>query len=144
MDPVCTPNSCLPFNANVHVILQVLTGAFFAVLFLQSGLDKVSDRKGNLHWLSGHFGKSPLKRMVPLLLSVITLLELSSGTLSLAGIAVLLIKQCDYWLFWGNLAAAVSLLCLFFGQRMAKDYAGAQNLVSYFIVAIIGLWLCGS
>src|ERR1043166_7251599 len=143
MDPVCTPDSCLPFNAHVHVILQALVSAFFAVLFLQSGSDKVSDRKGNLEWLKGHFGKSPLKGVVPLLLTLITLLELTAGTLSAAGIAVLLIKQCDYWMFWGNLAAAVTLLCLFFGQRMARDYAGAQSLVSYFIVALIGLWLCG-
>jgi hypothetical protein len=140
----CTPSSCLPFNANVHAILQVLISGFFAVLFLQSGLDKVSDRKGNLEWLTGHFGKSPLKGMVPLLLGVMTLLELAAGTLSFAGIAVLLIRQCDYWMFWGNLLAAVSLLCLFFGQRMAKDYPGAQSLVSYFIVALLGIWLCGA
>jgi hypothetical protein len=140
---ICTPDSCTPFNANIHTILQVLVSAFFMILFLQSGFDKVSNRKGNLEWLGGHFAKSPLKGMVPLLLTVITLLELAAGTFSAAGIVVLLVNQCDYWLFWGNLLAAVSLLCLFFGQRMAKDYAGAQGLVGYFIVALAGLWLCG-
>jgi len=32
---------------------------------------------------------------------------------------------------------------LFFGQRIAKDYAGASGLVSYFIVAVVGLLLLG-
>jgi hypothetical protein len=28
---------------------------------------------------------------------------------------------------------------LFFGQRMAKDYAGAANIPGYFVVCLIGL-----
>jgi uncharacterized membrane protein YraQ (UPF0718 family) len=38
---------------------------------------------------------------------------------------------------------ALSLVFLFFGQRIAKDYTGAGGLVSYFIAAIIGLLLLG-
>ena len=30
---------------------------------------------------------------------------------------------------------------LFFGQRLAKDYAGAATLVPYFILAVLGIWL---
>lgn len=138
----CTANTCLPPNANVHMILQVLVAAFFSILFLQSGMDKVSDRKGNLEWLTGHFSKSPLKSGVPMLLSVMTLLELAAGLFNLGGMGVLLLQKCDYWLFWGNILAASSFLCLFLGQRLAKDYAGAQSLVPYFIVSLIGLWLC--
>lgn len=136
----CTSYFC--GQENIKIIMQMLVSAFFAILFLQSGFDKISDRKGNLAWMAPHFEKSPLKGMVPFLFTIITLLELAAGTLSLAGIAVLLIRHCDYWMFWGNLFSAVSLLCLFFGQRLAKDYAGAQSLVSYFIVALAGLWLC--
>ena len=80
--------------------------------------------------------------MVPAMLFIMTIIELAAGTLSLVGIAVLLIKHCDYWMFWGNLLAAKALLLLFLGQRIAKDYAGAQSLVSYFIVALFGIWLC--
>jgi hypothetical protein len=39
--------------------------------------------------------------------------------------------------FYAAVCSAVSLLMLFFGQRMAKDYAGAAALVPYFIVIII-------
>ena len=46
-------------------LLQAFVSAFLAILFLQSGIDKVVDRRGNLEWLKGHFAKSPLAGMVP-------------------------------------------------------------------------------
>src|SRR4051812_31873080 len=98
----CTSDTCLPPNANVHMILQVLIAVFFSILFLQSGIDKLGDRKGNLAWLGAHFAKSPLGGAVPLLLSVMTLLELAAGLFNLVGTGVLLLQKCDYWLFWGN------------------------------------------
>ena len=45
----------------VFLIVQVLAVSFLAILFLQSGLDKVVDKKGNLDWLSSHFANSPFK-----------------------------------------------------------------------------------
>jgi diacylglycerol kinase len=41
------------------------------------------------------------------------------------------------------LFALIALLCLFFGQRLAKDYGGAMVLTSYYAVAILGLILLG-
>ena len=35
----------------VFFIVQILSVSFLAILFLQSGLDKVLDKKGNLDWL---------------------------------------------------------------------------------------------
>jgi len=35
-------------------ILQILTSAFLGILFLQSGIDKIVDRRGNLEFLQGH------------------------------------------------------------------------------------------
>lgn len=137
----CAQNTCSP-GSNIEMVMKILVAAFLAILFLQSGLDKVNDRKGNLEWLKGHFSNSPLKSFVPLLLTMITILELASGTLSVSGIISLVWKQCDYWIFWGCLLSSVSILCLFLGQRVAKDYAGAQSLVAYFIVTLVGLWLC--
>ena len=51
--------------ANVSWLLQILVSAFFAILFLQSAIDKIVDRRGNLEFLQGHFAKSPLAGMVP-------------------------------------------------------------------------------
>ena len=52
------PNVHSPETASY--ILQILVSAFLAVLFLQSGLDKVVDRKGNREYLNAHFARSPL------------------------------------------------------------------------------------
>src|SRR6476620_8199991 len=119
--------------------MQVLTAAFLAILFLQSGIDKIIDRRGNLEWLTGHFAKSPLARMVPMLLGVITLLELLSGALSAVGCALVLLRNDPTIAFYGVVLSGFSLIALFFGQRMAKDYPGAGTLVPYFLVVIAGL-----
>ena len=37
--------------------------------------------------------------------------------------------------------SAISLIALFFGQRMAKDYAGAAVLVPYFLLALSAIYL---
>ena len=50
--------------------MQILASAFLAILFLQSGIDKVIYRRGNLEWLTGHFAKSPLAGIVPALLDL--------------------------------------------------------------------------
>ena len=132
------------FHASVGAlfVLQLLVSAFFGILFLQSGIDKIVDRRGNLEWLSGHFAKSPLAGMVPLLLSVITILELSAGTLSAIGCLIVLLRHDATIAFYGAILAGLALLALFFGQRMAKDYAGAGALVPYFLVVIAAIiWL---
>src|SRR4051812_39479386 len=91
-------------------IAPLLVAAFLAVLFLQSGFDKVLDRRGNLDWLTGHFAKSPLAKMVPLLLSVITLLEIASGILSAVGFVAILLGKSHTMAFWGAALSGVSLL----------------------------------
>ncbi|RKH14386.1 DoxX family protein [Corallococcus sp. CA047B] len=120
---------------------QLLCAAFLAILFLQSGLDKVVDWKGNLGWLTGHFAKSPLKGMVTPMLAVITLMELAAGALSAAGAVALVATGSPFLAYLGAVLSAVSLLALFFGQRMAKEYAGAAVLVPYFVVALAGVYL---
>src|SRR3954465_6998609 len=105
-------------------LIQIFSSAFLAILFLQSAIDNLVDRRGNLEWLTGHFSKSPLAGFVPLLLLVITLLELAAGLLSGIGAVELLLSRNSLPAFWGACLAVIALLCLFLGQRMAKDYPG--------------------
>lgn len=122
--------------------LQVLISAFFAILFLQSGIDKLIDRRGNLEWLTGHFAKSPLAGTVPLLLGIITIMELAAGALSALGCVMILLRHGPTIAFYGVFLSGLALLALFFGQRMAKEYPGAASLVPYFLVVIAGvIWL---
>lgn len=115
---------------------------FHAIVFLQSGLDKIFNFKGNLEWLSGHFAESPLKGMVPFLVVSLTILEMSAGLASVAGV-LFAFGMCSIACFQLSVVLALlSYLALFFGQRMAKDYAGAATIVSYFTVAIIAAFYC--
>jgi diacylglycerol kinase len=132
---------CLDLAEESTWLLQILVSAFLAVLFLQSGIDKVVDRRGNLEFLQGHFAKSPLAGVVPLLVTVITILEIAAGTLSALGCALIVVTSISTAAFYGAVTAGVSILALFFGQRIAKDYAGAAILVPYFLLALVAIYL---
>jgi hypothetical protein len=116
---------------------------FFTIAFLQSAVDKWLDSKGNLEFLGGHFAQSPLRTMVPLLFWTITVLESIAGMLCGVGALLLLFGAGTAVAFLGLVFALISLLCLFFGQRLAKEYGGAVVLANYFAVALLGLLLLG-
>ncbi len=128
-------------SAGALLLAQILVAAFLAILFLQSALDKFVDRAGNLAWLTGHFAKTPLRGFVPLLLTLITLLELSAGLLTALGFVMLLLRHSSLLAFVGAVVSAVAVVALFFGQRIAKEYAGAATLVPYFILSIGAIFL---
>ena len=122
-------------------LLQAFISAFLAILFLQSGIDKIIDRRGNLDWLTGHFAKSPLAGMVPAMVTAITIIELAAGASSAIGCVFVLLARNSTFAFYGAVLAAISIIALFFGQRMAKDYAGAATLVPYFLLALVAIYL---
>jgi len=126
---------------NSSWLLQILVSAFLATLFLQSGIDKVVDRRGNVEFLRGHFAKSPLAGMVRMLVTLITILEVLAGVLSAIGCVVILAAHNSIIAFYGGVTSAVAVLALFFGQRMAKDYAGAAVLVAYFLLCLVAIYL---
>ena len=122
-------------------LLQLLVSAFLAILFLQSGIDKIVDRQGNLQWLSGHFAKSPLAGLVPLMFGVLAIIELAAGLLSGIGFLALLFVHNPTIAFYGAIVSAIGIVCLFFGQRMAKEYPGAAVLVPYFLLTLVAIYL---
>ena len=122
-------------------LLQLLVSLFLAILFLQSGIDKIVDRQGNLEWLKSHFAKSPLAGTVPLLFAALTIIEVAAGLLSGIGFLALLFAHNPTIAFYGAIVSAIGILCLFFGQRMAKEYAGAAVLVPYFLLTLVAIYL---
>jgi uncharacterized membrane protein YphA (DoxX/SURF4 family) len=125
-------------------LLQIFVSAFLAILFLQSGIDKVVDRRGNLEWLKEHFAKSQLSGFVPVLLTAITILETAAGALSAIGCVVIIFARDSTVAFYGATVSAIATISLFFGQRMAKDYAGAAVLVPYFLLVLSAIYLLAS
>jgi hypothetical protein len=122
-------------------LTQIFSSAFLAILFLQSWIDKIVDLRGNLEWLKGHFAKSPLAGGVPVLLTAIMLLELAAGALSAIGCLMLIVSRETTLAFYGAVISAVAIIALFFGQRMAKEYAGAAVLVPYFLLTLVTIYL---
>ena len=120
--------------------LTLLAPAFFAILFLQSGIDKVVDWKGNYEYHTKQFATSPLKNVTLPILIMLTVMEISCGLLSLAGVITVVVKGESLISFYACSLASVNFLCLFFGLRMSKDYRGAAGLVPYFVVSLLGIY----
>lgn len=125
------------------LVAQVLASAFLAVLFLQSGLDKVFDWKGNKEYIGGYFAKTFLRRFSTLMLFSITVLEVLAGVVAAAGVLSLVFAQNPVPAFIGAVLAGMNVVALFFGQRIAKDYASAGGMVPYAIFAIGSVILQG-
>lgn len=131
--------------ASIDEILKNLpalfAAAFVTILFVQSGLDKVFDWKGNLGFLTGHFSKTFVAGMVPVMLGTITFMEIATGFLAAAGVVYFLAAGSLIVIFYAGALGAASTTALFFGQRIAKDYPGAAVLVPYFILMLITMYL---
>src|SRR5690349_6937138 len=125
-------------------LMQIFVSAFLAILFLQSGIDKIVDRRGNFEWLKGHFAKSPRAPIVPVLLICITVLEVAAGALSAIGCVLVILLKDSTIAFYGAIFSSAAVTALFFGQRMTKEYPGAAVLVPYFLLTLVAIYLLAS
>lgn len=124
-------------------LAQGFMGAFLSVLFLQSGLDKVFDWSGNKAYITGYLEKTPMRPVAGLLFFVITVLEVLAGVTSAAGVlSTVLVRSTELSLV-GAFLSASSIVGLFLGQRLAKDYAAAAAMVPYFLASIVALVVFG-
>ena len=80
-------------------------------------------------------------KLVPLMVTVIIILEIAAGALSGIGCALIVLTRDSTLAFYGAVVAAAGITALFFGQRMAKDYAGAAVLVPYFLLTLSAIYL---
>lgn len=130
----------LGFDHGLLVFARFAAVAFFAIAFLQSALDKILDPDGNLEFLSGHFANAPFPAgAVRPLFWTLTVMEATSGVLCALAIPTFSFASGGWLARWGLGMSVLALLALFFGQRMAKDYAGAAVIAAYFAVALLGL-----
>ena len=122
-------------------IIRMLISTFLAAIYLQSSIDKIIDRQGNLDFMAEHFADTPLAGSFHYGLAVVAVTELLAGILSAAGVIYLLLGWGAVPGMVGALFAGISSCILMAGQRLAKDYVGAAALVPYFLIAIIGLYI---
>ena len=126
-------------NIEIMHIIQLLIAIFIAICLLQSGADKIIDFQGNKEYFSEHFANSPLHKFDSLLLVSLTILELSGGLLAIIGIMQFILSGTTDILRYAFVLQACVFICLFTGQRLAKDYTGAAILVNYFLLTILAL-----
>lgn len=113
--------------------------AFFAIVFLQSGLNKVVDSEGNMAYMQESFSQAPtLQGMMGTMFWLLTALELAAGIFCGLGIITFSFWTGGFLARWGIRFSTLALLALIFGQRMAKDYGGAAVVAAYFAVALLG------
>lgn len=125
----------------MHHITEIIILIFLAITFLQSGIDKISDWKGNVEWLKSHFSKTVLKNRMPFSLRLILILEMIAGFLAVLGTLSILINGNTEIALISGIISAITLLFLLLGQRIAKDYDGARTIVIYFIPTLFLVYL---
>tara|TARA_B110000444_G_scaffold235279_1_gene246183 strand:- start:34 stop:540 length:507 start_codon:yes stop_codon:yes gene_type:complete len=121
------------------VLCQILIAIFISIVFIQSGLDKILNRRNNLEYFKVQFSKSIFNKVYPILLSILTILELVGGLMLVYGIYFSFAEKTTLWIFYGLVYLAITMIFLLLGQRIAKDYIGAADLVPYFILIILGI-----
>jgi hypothetical protein len=94
-----------------------------------------------LGWLTGHFSKTPFRNQVKAMLVTITVAEVLAGLLAMAGAVQIAWSGQLTCAMYGAQLATIDIVLLFFGQRIAKDYAGAASLVPYFILCVADVLL---
>ena len=115
--------------------------AFFLIVFIQSGVDKIFDYKGNLNFLNDLLKIYFSPSLIAFALISVAILELVSGILCLIGIVDFIFNDSSFIGFLGLIIGSIALLVLLFGQRVSKNYDGAKTIAIYFILAMIGIAL---
>ena len=121
------------------VFLFVL--AFFFIVFIQSGVDKIFDYKGNLSFLNDLLKIYFSPPLIAFALILVTIFELISGILCLIGIVDFIFNKSNLIGLIGLIIGSLALLILLFGQRVSINYDGAKTITIYFILAMIGIAL---
>lgn len=119
----------------------LLVLVFFLIVFIQSGLDKIFDYKGNLNFLKDLLKIYFSPTLIELALISVTILELTSGILCLIGIINFVFNDSNFIGLLGLIIGSIALLVLLFGQRVSKNYDGAKTIAIYFVLAMIGIAL---
>ena len=82
---------------------------------------------------------SPVIKIIPIMLLILTFLEIIGSLMLGYGVYYAFVNRSTLWIFYGFVVIAITIIILFAGQRIAKDYLGAADLVPYFILIMLGI-----
>ena len=121
------------------VLCQILIAVFLIVVFLQSSVDKIFERNSNLAFFQSHFSETILRHYTSYLLTIVTIFELIGALALTYGVYYAFAAKTTLWIFYGFVILAITIIFLLIGQRIAKDYTAAAQLVPYFILIMLGI-----
>ena len=121
------------------VLCQIFIAIFLIIVFLQSSLDKIFERRSNLAFFQSYFSETILRHFTSYLLTIVTIFELIGALALIYGVYHSFVARTTLWIFYGFVILAITILFLLTGQRIAKDYTAAAQLVPYFILIMLGI-----
>lgn len=123
-----------------YAVLLLLV--LFSITFAWSAQEKIFDWQGNKEWLESFFKATWVPSYVPLLMGFLVFIELVASVVGVVGI-VLMVQAKEYkeYALYAGLLYCFAFLFMLIGQRIAKDYDGARNIVIYLIPAILLVYL---
>ena len=125
----------MEFTAQILIIIYIL------ITFAYSALEKVFQWKESTVYYRSHFKDTFMEKLIPPSLILVIFLEIITVVLLTWGIYDLILLNQKQTGFYGLLLAAITLLGLMIGQRIAKDYSGAMLITIYFILTVFGVFL---
>ena len=123
---------------------EILILLFLIITYVISAIEKITDWKGSVGYITDHFKNSPLKNSVSFLLAILLIIEIIASILMIIGVYQIYTSEIKEIALLGITLSAVSILFMLIGQRLAKDYPGAMSLGVYFIITICGVYLLNS
>jgi hypothetical protein len=131
----------LPAADTTRWLIRLLLTVLLAILFTDAALEKFRDWGGTLGFFREHFAKTFLRPFVVPLLALLTVMMTAAALACLGGVVQLLLGQTPALAWWGAAISAATLLSLIFGQQVAKDHAGANGLLPFFLASLFALWV---
>lgn len=114
----------------------------FTITFGWSAQEKIFDWNGNKKWLTSFFEGTWVPPYISVLIGILLVVEVLASLVGVFAIIALL-QGNDYKepSLYAGLLYSFSLLFMLVGQRIAKDYDGARNIVIYLIPVVFLLYL---
>ena len=120
---------------------QILILIYIIITFLYSATEKIFQWKQSIDYYQSHFKNTFMEKFIPPSLLLVIFMEVITVILSLIGIYNLIQFNDKTFGYYSLVVAAITLLGLMIGQRIAKDYSGAMLITVYFMLTVFGIFL---
>lgn len=127
-------------DLTIYNTIEIIIVLFFIVTYTFSAFEKLADWKGTLSYYNNLFQGTLVAYWIPSSIGGIILLEIIIVIGLLYGGYEFIQYGNIETLYFSYIISAFLLLVFLIGQRILKDYNGAQNIAIYLLINILGLY----